>query len=124
MTESRLRLEVRDDLETVEQHDVELLMGVDMAVTSRLNALAWTGVAGIVIGALITAIGAFLFVRGYPDAWHALDRSLAASRDHVELVVTLMILGATLMLLGSTFFFFGRRTTGEGRSGTMRLEAS
>lgn len=123
MSESHLRLEVRDDWETVEQ-DVELGVDVAMDVESHLTGLAWTGIVALVLGGLLVTVAAVRFILGYPDDWYALDGDLAASRDHIRFVVVAAAIGTTAMMLGASAYFVGRRTRGSGRSGTLRLEAT
>lgn len=123
MSESHLRLEVRDEWET-DEHDVEVGLQVALDVQSHLTALAWTGIVSLALGAILATIAAVEFILGYPDDWYALDGNLAASRQHIRFIVIAAALGMTAMMLGASMYFVGRRTQGSGRSDTLRLEAS
>ncbi|MGB1586159.1 MAG: hypothetical protein ACPHID_03840 [Thermoplasmatota archaeon] len=123
MSENHLRLEVREDWD-VQESDVDVDLEVAMDVRGHLTKLAWAGIVGLALGAILVFIGAVFFILGYPERWYAFNGDLAASREHVRFVVTTMALGATSMLLGASAFFVGRRTQATGQSDPMRLEAA
>lgn len=123
MSENRLRLEVRDDWD-VEESDIDVDLEVAMNVHSRLTKLAWAGIVGLTLGAILVFLGAVFFILGYPEKWYAFNGDLNASREHVRFVVVSLALGTTAMLLGASAFFVGRRTQATGQSDPMRLEAA
>lgn len=123
MSESRLRLEVREDWDTAEE-DVHVGLDVAMDVQTHLTGLAWAGIISLALGAILVTIAAVKFILGYPDDWYALGSDLAESRNHIRFVVIAAAIGATAMLFGASSYFVGRRTTGTGQSPRLRLEAS
>jgi hypothetical protein len=125
MSESRLTLELHEEWETDREHEVELASNIDLDASTELTGLAWVGIIALVSGVAMMLVSGLLFIIGYPDKWYAqAGYTFAQSASHVRMVVTLFGMGMVGLFLGSSFFFFGRRSTGQGVSPRMLMEAT
>lgn len=113
MDDNRIHLDLhttRDQFE--DQDEVEVEVGFEIPVDSRLRPLSITGIALHAVGLLMFLAMAVLLVVTGPGTWFNWDGDLEAAQTLKERVTVLGLVGGAFLFTGLALYTYGRTVRG------------